>query len=259
MKCKIDVQSLTDKRNVMINKVGVKNVTYPIIVDDRANDSQTTIANLDIFVELPHHHRGTHMSRFIEVLNHFHKENFINKLPDFLQKIKQDLNADAAYTNIEFPYFMKKFAPVSKIASLMSYDCFFEASFKEKFTLNIGVKVPVTSLCPCSKEISEHGAHSQRSIVTVKVNFDEFIWLEELIEMVESSASCEIYSLLKRVDEKYVTEKAFENPAFVEDIVREVTIKFREDNRIKSFTVESENYESIHNHNAYACVESEKK
>lgn len=259
MKGKVDIQSLEDKRKVKINKVGVKNLKYPIIVDDRENEHQTTIADLDIYVELPHHHRGTHMSRFLEVLNHFHKDNFVQKLPDFLKEIKKELNADNAYVNIRFLYFMKKTAPVSKITSLLSYDCYFQASLNNEFKMQIGVEVPVTTLCPCSKEISENGAHSQRSIVNVMINYNKFIWLEEVIELIESCASCEIYSLLKRVDEKYVTEKAYNNPRFVEDIVREVTLKLQKDKRIDWFKIQSENYESIHNHNAYACVESENR
>ncbi len=259
MKDKIDIQSLEDKRNVTINKVGVKNVKYPIIVDDRENKTQNTVADLDIYVELPHQHRGTHMSRFLEVLNHFHKDNFIQRLPEFLAEIKKDLNSDSAYVNIRFPYFMKKTAPVSKTSSLLSYDCSFKASSNDEFKMQLGVKVPITTLCPCSKEISENGAHSQRSEVNVVLGYDKFIWLEEVIELVESCASCEIYSLLKRVDEKYVTEKAFDNPRFVEDIVREVTVKLQKDMRVNWFKVQSENFESIHNHNAYACVEHDKR
>ncbi|MDO9578799.1 MAG: GTP cyclohydrolase FolE2 [Candidatus Cloacimonadales bacterium] len=255
MKNKIDIQSLEDKRKITIDKVGVKNVRYPIIVEDRANKIQHTIADLNMFVELPHNHRGTHMSRFIEVLNHFHQENLIGKLPDFLQEMKEALNADASYITLSFPYFIKKKAPVSKTESLLSYRCFFEASLKKDFCLSIGVEVPITTLCPCSKEISDYGAHSQRSNVLVKLIFNEFIWLEEIIELVESSASCEIYPLLKRVDEKFVTEKAYDNPTFVEDVVREITLKLQKDKRIDWFLVESENQESIHNHNAYAKVE----
>jgi len=259
MKNKVDIQSLEDKRNVTINKVGVKNVKYPIIVDDRENGHQTTVADLDIYVELPHHHRGTHMSRFLEVLNHFHKDNFIQNLPDFLAKVKKELNADNSFVNIRFPYFMKKAAPVSKISSLLSYDCCFQASLDDDFSLMIGVEVPITTLCPCSKEISDNGAHSQRSMVNVMISYNKFIWLEEIVEIIESCASCEIYPLLKRVDEKYVTEKAFDNPRFVEDIVREITLKLKEDDRIEWFKVQSENFESIHNHNAYACVELDNK
>lgn len=255
----IDVQKMRDDRNITIDKVGVKNVRYPIVVDDKVNGTQNTIAELDIYVELFHHHRGTHMSRFIEVLNHYHKENLIQKLPLFLEEIKKALHADVAYCIIRFPYFIQKEAPVSKINSLMSYNCFFEAVLKEDYKLYLGVEVPVTTLCPCSKEVSDYGAHNQRSLVSVKVLSDEFIWLEEIIDIVEQSASCEIYSLLKRVDEKYVTEKAYDNPAFVEDIVRAITVRLQADERISSFVVESDNQESIHNHSAYACVISEEK
>jgi len=256
MKNKIDVQSLEDKRNIAIDRVGVKNVRYPIVVEDRENKIQHTVANIDIFVDLPHHHRGTHMSRFIEVLNRFHKESFIDNLEKFMLDIKTSLDADSSYAVIKFPYFIKKKAPVSNIESLMSYDCYFQASMDKNFSLLIGAEVPVTTLCPCSKEVSDYGAHNQRSIVSVKVKADDFIWIEEIIDIVESCASCEIYSLLKRSDEKYVTEKAFDNPRFVEDIVREVTLKLKADKRIKGFSVESENFESIHNHNAYACVKN---
>lgn len=259
MKNKVDIQNLEDERNVMINKVGVKDVRYPIIVDDRENGTQNTIADLDIFVELPHNHRGTHMSRFLEVLNHFHKENFIGNLKEFLREVKLELNADASYVNISFPYFIKKIAPVSKTSSQMSYNCFFSASLNKAYNMIIGVEVPVTTLCPCSKEISDHGAHSQRSQVMVMLKYNGFIWLEEIIELIEASASSEVYSLLKREDEKYVTEKAYNNPRFVEDIVREVTLRLRDDERITWFKVESENYESIHNHSAYACVIQEQE
>ncbi|KQC10484.1 MAG: GTP cyclohydrolase [Candidatus Cloacimonas sp. SDB] len=258
MNTKTDIQSQKDIRNITIDKVGVKNIRYPIIVDDRINGTQNTVADLDICVELPHDHRGTHMSRFIEVLNRFHNESLIKNLKTFLQEIKKALKADTAYTTIKFPYFIKKKAPVSKIESLLSYNCFFEASLKQDYQLAIGVEVPVTSLCPCSKEISEFGAHNQRSLVTLQATLKEFVWLEELIELVEGSASCEIYPLLKRVDEKYVTEKAYQNPVFVEDIVRELTLKIDQDSRISSYKIESENFESIHNHNAYAALSRNK-
>ena len=254
MKNKIDIQSQKDHRNLTIDKVGVKNIRYPIVVEDRANGIQNTVADLAIYVELLKEHRGTHMSRFIEVLNHFHKENFIEKLPNFLLEVKQALNAEKAYTTIHFPYFVKKKAPVSQISSLLSYQCFFEASFYETYQLTIGVNVPVTTLCPCSKEISDKGAHNQRSIVSVSATLKDFVWIEELIEIVEKEASCEVYSLLKRIDEKYVTEKAFNNPKFVEDIVRDITLQLQKNKRIKEFTVSSENFESIHAHNAYACI-----
>lgn len=254
MKNTIDIQNLDDNRKVTIDKVGVKGVKYPIIVEDRANERQNTVADLDIFVELPHNHRGTHMSRFIEILNEYHQRNLVSEIENFVLDIKKRLDADSAFVNINFPYFIKKTAPVSGIASLMSYDCFFTASHTDAFEMEIGVKVPITSVCPCSKEISEYGAHNQRSIVTVTVKYSDYVWLEELIDIVESSASCEVYSLLKRSDEKYVTEKGYDNPKFVEDIVRDVVVELRKDNRILEYKVESENFESIHNHSAYASV-----
>ncbi|MFO7896583.1 MAG: GTP cyclohydrolase FolE2 [Candidatus Cloacimonadales bacterium] len=255
IKEKVDIQSLQDKRNVTIDRVGVKGVRYPIVVDDKRNKQQHTVADIDISVELLHQHRGTHMSRFIEVLNKFH-DNLIADLENFILEIKNSLDAERAYTKINFPYFVSKKAPVSRIESLLSYNCWFEASYSDRYHLKIGVEVPVTSLCPCSKEISDYGAHNQRSLVTVEVEYEGFVWLEDIIELVESAASCEIYPLLKRVDEKYVTEKAYENPGFVEDMVRDITTKLRSDQRITSFKVEAENFESIHNHSAYACVKS---
>lgn len=253
-----DLQSQNDNRNIVIDKVGVKSLKYPIVVEDRTNGTQHTIADLDIYVELPHDIRGTHMSRFIEILHHYHEEALIGNLEAFLKELKKSLKAKAAYIDLSFPYFINKKAPVSQINSLLAYNCEFSASLKEDFELLIGVKVPITTLCPCSKDISEYGAHNQRSFITIKVAYDGFIWLEELIEYAESAASCEIYSLLKRVDEKFVTEKAYQNPKFVEDIVRELTQKLNDDKRVTYFFVESENAESIHLHNAYAMVQKKK-
>ncbi len=254
MKNTVDIQNLNDNRNVRIDKVGVKGLKYPIIVEDRANATQHTVADLDIFVELPHQHRGTHMSRFIEVLNAYHQRNLVAEIEHFVLETKERLDADSAFVNISFPYFIEKQAPVSGIKSLMSYDCFFLASHKDEFEMQIGVKVPITTVCPCSKEISAYGAHNQRSIVTVVVKYSGYVWLEELIDIVEAVASCEVYSLLKRADEKFVTEKGYDNPKFVEDIVRDVVVELRKDKRIIEYRVESENYESIHNHSAYASV-----
>ena len=252
-----DIQSQKDHRNIEICKVGVKNIKYPIIVEDRAQKFQNTIAEIDIFVDLHNEHRGTHMSRFLEVLNKYHKETLIDNLETFLKEIRTQLNSQSAFVNIKFPYFVEKEAPVSKIKSLIDYNCIFEASLTNEFSLKIGVVVPITTLCPCSKEISDFGAHNQRSYVTIKAIYNTFIWLEELIEIVEKNASCEIYSLLKRPDEKFVTEKAYNNPMFVEDIVRDITIILQSDNRIKWFSIESDNIESIHNHNAYALISSD--
>lgn len=247
-----DIQNQADTRRITIDKVGVKGIRYPIVVADKDNKIQHTVADLDIYVELPHHKRGTHMSRFIEILNRYHKDSFIDNLESFLGDLKSSLVADAAYVDIQFPYFLNKHAPVSKISSLLSYDCYFNASYREALELWIGVKVPVTTLCPCSKEISSYGAHNQRSLIDIRVCYKDFVWLEELIDIAEASCSCEIYPLLKRVDEKYVTEKAYDNPMFVEDIIRELSTKLDADPRIIDYLIASENYESIHNHSAYA-------
>jgi GTP cyclohydrolase I len=247
-----DLQNQADTRNIAIDKVGVKSIKYPIVVSDRSNKIQHTIADINFYVELPHNYRGTHMSRFIEVLHHYHQENIVFQLENLLHEIKASLKANASYIELRFPYFIKKKAPVSKIASYLNYDCFFIASLAAQYDFWIGVKVPVTTLCPCSKEISLYGAHNQRSEVTVQVRYTDFIWLEEIIDMIEQTCSCDIYPLLKRSDEKYVTEKAYNNPMFVEDVIRELTIKLSADKRIVNFEIESENFESIHNHNAYA-------
>lgn len=252
-----DIQSQSDSRRVGIDKVGVKSLRYPILVEDRNNRVQHTVADLNIYVELPHHRRGTHMSRFVEVLNHYHQDMIVGQLDRFLAELRLVMKASAAYVDISFPYFVRKQAPVSGIASLMCYDCFFNAGLAEDYELWIGVVVPVTTLCPCSKEISEAGAHNQRSHITIKLVYSEFVWLEELIEIAESVASCEIYPLLKRPDEKYVTERAYSRPRFVEDIVREVTQILRADARVKRFYVEADSFESIHAHNAYALVSSD--
>ncbi len=250
-----DIQSSYDKRKEKIDKVGVKNLKYPIIVQDRAKGLQKTVAEIDFFVELPHHHRGTHMSRFIEVLNSYHQEDLVENLPLMLEIIKSRLSADRAYITLKFPYFIEKTAPVSGIVSLLNYNCIFIASLIDSYQLTIGVEVPITTVCPCSKEISQYGAHNQRSIVTVLLDFQQFVWLEEIIEYVERVASSQIYPLLKRDDEKYVTEKGYENPMFVEDIVRDLSILLKKDKRITGCKISSENFESIHNHNAYAYLE----
>ena len=252
-----DIQSQTDDRQVNIDKVGVKSLRYPILVEDRTNQSQSTVADLNIYVDLPHHRRGTHMSRFLEVLNHYHQDMIVSQLENFLMELKEVMKAQAAYVDVSFPYFVQKKAPVSQIASFMSYDCCFNAKLNDEFELWIGVQVPVTTLCPCSKEISEYGAHNQRTNITIRLCYHEFIWLEELIDIAENVASCQIYPLLKRPDEKYVTEQAYDNPRFVEDIVREIASILRSDTRVKRFYVEANSFESIHAHNAYALVSSD--
>ena len=250
-----DIQSERDTRNVEIQKVGVKNINYPILVLDREKKIQHTVANINMYVDLPHHFKGTHMSRFIEVLNRYHGEISVNNFGTILDKMKDLLDAESAHLEVEFPYFIEKKAPVSGEKGLVEYRCRFSGSSNNAKDFVVSVAVPVTSLCPCSKEISDRGAHNQRSIVTVAFRFEKFTWIEEIIELVEASASCEIYSLLKRPDEKYVTEKAYDNPRFVEDLVREVYVKMNEREDITWFSVEAENFESIHNHSAYAYVE----
>jgi len=252
----IDVQNRKDHRKIAITKVGVKGIKYPIIVLDRAKGTQPVNATINMYVNLPHHFKGTHMSRFVEILNEFRGQINIKTFQVILEKVREKLRAESAHMEIFFPYFIEKTAPITKAKSLMEYKCLFCGSLNGGGAdFQVGVVVPVTTLCPCSKEISERGAHNQRSIVTVKVRFRKFFWIEDLIRIVEDSASGEVYSLLKRPDEKFVTEKAYENPMFVEDVVRNVAARLKEHPNFPSYTVEAENYESIHNHSAYAYVE----
>jgi GTP cyclohydrolase I len=253
----IDVQNRRDPRNVEIQKVGVKNIRYPITVMDKVNGVQHTVANVNMYVDLPHHFKGTHMSRFIEILNEYKGEIAIKNFSHILKEMKRMLKARSAHLEVEFPYFIEKQAPVTGAPGLMEYICRFCGSSNDATAddFYVAIDVPVTTVCPCSKEISDQGAHNQRGTVTVKVRFKKFIWIEDIIQLVEQSSSCDIYSILKRPDEKYVTERAYDNPMFVEDVVREVAKKLSSDNNITWFSVESENFESIHNHSAYAYVE----
>jgi len=251
----VDIQNLPDDRNVRIKKVGVKDIRYPITVRDKKNGIQHTVASVNMFVDLPHNFKGTHMSRFVEILNAYRGDIAIRNFSKILSDMKQKLRAKSAHLEIEFPYFIEKEAPVTHSRGLMEYICRFCGSSNEVEDFYVGIVVPVTTLCPCSREISDRGAHNQRSIVTVNVRFKKFFWIEDIIELVEQSSSCDVYSILKRPDEKYVTEKAYDNPMFVEDIVREIAMKLSKDDNITWFTVEAENFESIHNHSAYAFVE----
>lgn len=252
-----DMQSQPDGRQIPIDKVGVKGLRYPIAVKDRQKGLQHTVGLFDLFVNLPHDFKGTHMSRFIEVLNEFRGEISMEKFQEILEKIKNKLNAQSAHMTVEFPYFIEKMAPVTETPGLMAYTCFMSGALTESFDLIVGVEVPVTTVCPCSKEISDHGAHNQRGLVRVQLKFKKFFWIEEIIEVVESSVSSEIYSLLKRPDEKYVTERAFENPMFVEDVVRSALSMLREKDNFPWYRIEAENFESIHNHSAYAMIEKD--
>jgi GTP cyclohydrolase I len=254
-----DVQKSRDTRKVAIGKVGVKDISYPIVVMDKNRTVQHTVARVNMYVDLPHHFKGTHMSRFIEILNTYREKIALDKMEIILQKMKEKLGASSAHLEIEFPYFIEKRAPVSGAKSLMEYTCEFRASLSEDFDFILGVKVPVTSLCPCSRELSSFGAHNQRSIMTVQVRYRRFLWIEDLIEIIESCGSSPVWSLLKREDEKFVTEQAYANPRFVEDMVREATLKLAAMDTITWFSVEAENFESIHNHSAYAAVERDKR
>jgi GTP cyclohydrolase I len=250
-----DIQNQRDHRRIEINKVGVKHIRYPITVLDKARGVQHTVASVNMYVDLPHRFKGTHMSRFVEILNKHKGDIAIKNFSKILLEVKKRLKAKIAHLEVEFSYFIEKEAPVTKAKSLMEYICRFCGSSNEKDDFYMGVTVPITTVCPCSKEISEFGAHNQRSLVTVNLRFKKFLWIEDIIQLVEECASCDLYSILKRPDEKYVTEKAYENPMFVEDVVREIAKRLTADSNITWFSVESENFESIHNHSAYAFVE----
>ncbi|MCE5252146.1 GTP cyclohydrolase FolE2 [bacterium] len=253
-----DIQSQPDYRKIPLDRVGVKGLHWPITVLDRKKVKQSTIATINMYVNLPHDYRGTHLSRLVELLNDYRDTEWIDRTGEILAKIRKILKADEAYMEVEFDYFVEKEAPVTGLGSLMSYTCRFRASFKEREDFIIAVSVPVITLCPCSKEISAYGAHNQRCTVTVQVRYREFVWLEDLIDIVESSGSGGLYSVLKRPDEKYVTEHAYNNPKFVEDVVREVALKLDRMDSITWYVIEADSQESIHNHNAYARVEKTK-
>jgi GTP cyclohydrolase I len=254
-----DVQNRADKRNIPINKVGIKSIRHPVRVRDRSSGEQHTIAVLNMYVNLPHNFKGTHMSRFVEILHQHEREISVKSFKEILREMTERLEAESGHLEMSFPYFVTKKAPVSGVESLMDYDVTLigERHLNDNHT-TIKVVVPVTSLCPCSKKISDYGAHNQRSHVTVTATINEFVWIEELIDVVEQEASCELYGLLKRPDEKAVTERAYDNPKFVEDMVRDVAARLNADDRISYYVVESENFESIHNHSAYALIEKDK-
>lgn len=254
-----DVQNSKDKRKIAINKVGIKDIRHPVQVKDRSGKVQHTVANFNMYVDLPHQFKGTHMSRFVEILNSHEQEITVQTLREMLIEMNERLDAQNGHIEMNFTYFVNKAAPISGVKSLLDYDVtFFGDRTNGKNSVAVKVVVPVTSLCPCSKKISDYGAHNQRSHVTVNVTTDDFIWIEDIIDIVEKEASCELYGLLKRPDEKYVTERAYDNPKFVEDMVRDVAARLNADERIRSYILESENFESIHNHSAYALIEFDK-
>ncbi len=256
----IDVQSLTDHRNINVDKVGVKDIRYPITVMDKNCGVQNTVASINMYVNLPREFKGTHMSRFIEILNEFHGRLDIREFSTVLEAMQERLQAQSAHFELSFPYFMKKLSPVTEAAGLMEYGCRVTGSLDHRngYDLILEVNVPISTVCPCSKEISQHGAHNQRGMVRLAVRFRRFIWIEDLVRLVEGAASCEVYSVLKRPDEKFVTEQAYQNPKFVEDVVRDIAQQLKQDNNVLWFMVDVENFESIHNHSAYACIERRK-
>ena len=255
-----DVQASADSRRIAIDKVGIKDIRHPIRVRDRSDGEQHTIATFNMYVYLPHNFKGTHMSRFVQILNGHEKEISVSSFKEMLREMAERLESEKGHIEMRFPYFVNKRAPVSGVQSLLDYDVTFIGEISGgRPTMYIKVVVPVTSLCPCSKEISDYGAHNQRSHVTVQVRNRGFIWVEEIIDLVEKEASCELFGLLKRPDEKHVTERAYDNPKFVEDMVRDVAMKLNNDDRVGAYIVESENFESIHNHSAYALIERDKE
>jgi len=258
--CIADVQNSPDTRRIPIDKVGIKDIRHPVRVKDRSQGEQHTIANFNMFVELPHNFKGTHMSRFVEILNNHDPEISVESFKDMLIEMRDRLEADTGHIEMSFPYFINKSAPVSGVQSLIDYQVTLTGQVTgDQVKTIIKVVVPVTSLCPCSKEISDYGAHNQRSHVTVAVETNDFVWIEDVIDIVEKQASCELFGLLKRPDEKYVTERAYDNPKFVEDMVRDVAAVLNADDRVDAYVVESENFESIHNHSAYALVKKDKR
>jgi len=251
-----DKQSERDHRELRIDKVGVRGLRFPIQVRDKAHELQNTVATIGLFVDLPKEFKGTHMSRFIEVLNAHGSIVHVDNITDILVAMQKKLNAGASHLEMEFPFFLTKSAPVSGMESVLDYTARFDATaYGKEIDFVLTVKVPVTTLCPCSKAISAYGAHNQRGDVTVQIRFSKSVWIEDLIAIIESSASSELFALLKREDEKSVTERAYENPVFVEDLVRNVALKLNAHPEVTWYKVEAENYESIHNHNAYASIE----
>ncbi len=254
-----DVQGRADSRQIPINKVGIKDIRHPVRVKQRSGGEQHTVANFNMYVNLPHNFKGTHMSRFVEILSSHDYEITVESFREMLTEVTEKLEAEAGHIEMRFPYFVNKTAPVSGVQSLMDYDVtFIGEKCGDKIDIWVKVVVAATSLCPCSKKISDYGAHNQRSHITLDVKMSGFMWLEDLIDIAEEEASCEVFGILKRPDEKYVTEKAYDNPKFVEDLVRDVAARLNADERVQAYVVESENFESIHNHSAYALIESNK-
>jgi GTP cyclohydrolase IB len=251
-----DVQNFADTRQIAIDKVGIKSIRHPVKVGDKDQGIQHTIALFNMYVFLPHNFKGTHMSRFVEILNSYEREISVESFESMLRDMVVRLEAESGHVEMNFPYFINKAAPVSGVKSLLDYDVTFIGEIvKGEYRFTMKVVIPVTSLCPCSKKISDYGAHNQRSHVTVTARTNTMVWIEDIVRLVEEQASCELFGLLKRPDEKFVTERAYDNPKFVEDMVRDVAAALNRDARFDAYIVEAENFESIHNHSAYALIE----
>ncbi|MBT7542606.1 MAG: GTP cyclohydrolase I FolE2 [Gammaproteobacteria bacterium] len=255
-----DTQNKVDVRSIPINRVGIKDIKYPFQISDKNGEIQTTVGTFTMSVGLPHDVKGTHMSRFVKILED--QKDFIS-IENFDQLVKNTtkiLSSESAYISVDFTYFKKKSAPVSRVESLLDYSVNFTCEVKNNIVNKyLKVIVPVTSLCPCSKNISDYGAHNQRSHISAHIRIEKTVWIDDVIEILENQASCQIYGLLKRPDEKYVTEQAYDNPKFTEDIIRDLAVTLNKDDRITAYKIESENFESIHNHSAYAYIEKDKK
>ncbi|HHJ20819.1 MAG TPA: GTP cyclohydrolase I FolE2 [Gammaproteobacteria bacterium] len=251
-----DVQGSADIRQIPIDKVGIKGIKHPVRIGERDGGEQHTIADFNMYVNLPKHFKGTHMSRFVQILNEHEREITVETFKVMLDEMAERLEATSGHIEMTFPYFVNKAAPVSGVKALMDYDVTLIGEIHDGDPVTfLKVIIPVTSLCPCSKKISDYGAHNQRSHITINARMKSFVWIEDLIDLVEKEASCELYALLKRPDEKHVTERAYNNPKFVEDVVRDIAARLNADERIEGYTLESENFESIHNHSAYAYIE----
>ncbi|MDX2065434.1 MAG: GTP cyclohydrolase FolE2 [Fimbriimonadaceae bacterium] len=250
----VDIQNSKDERQIAIDKVGVRKVKYPMFVRERDNGLQRTVGEFTLTVDLPQEFKGTHMSRFLEVLSQYNHDISSETIPDILAELREKLNAETSHLEVKFTFFREKSAPVTGKRGMMGFECGFVASGGKTDLFELVLTVPVTTLCPCSKEISAYGAHNQRGYVTVRVQPRGMLWLEEVIDIIEASGSAALYPVLKRPDEKFVTERAYENPRFVEDMVREVALAFDQNPGISAYAIEVENHESIHDHNAYAYL-----
>ena len=255
-----DIQGTPDTRRIAIDQVGIKDIRYPITVRDRAGEALPTVAHATMTVQLPEHYKGTHMSRFVEILHHHQEPISADTFGRMLESMLERLEATAGRIELAFPFFTRKAAPVTGTESLLDYEVTLtgERDLEGHSTFRIAVQIPVTSLCPCSKEISDYGAHNQRAHVTVNARVDGPIWIQDIIDLVEDAASCQLYAILKRPDEKYVTERAYDNPKFVEDMIRDMAGALNREDRIRAYTLEAENFEAIHNHQAYAQITKSK-